>query len=796
MFKGLGTALAVILVGVLLINCGYYAEPESYRAVIFRPEVIENKGLQPFFYSSLSFGESSPNGTKDFDKNCQEWVQELGSGVKRKDVNFILYKIPLEFFFELYKEDKLEEVLEGNTFIAALAKKPEMMAYLIYSKQCELVHYMSNAYHLTYWGEAMNVPDLKEMIAKAQEGIDNSKSKFLQKRYAFQLLKNTWLDSQNVVECAHLVDIHFTSPDKSGSILDSWAYIFRAYETSIKGDTAEANYILSKTFHASDYRKIRALQAFSNRDQHVEMATTFCKNDPERSVIYAMSAFSQPGKALNEIKLVFSKDNGSEYLPTLIAREINKLEDWLYTPWLSGFDPAVFNYSTLDSEPQDNTHFVKKNYAKDASYLGTFKTFVESVAAKSSNKNFYNLALAQLCILSNNNAEAQKRLSNIASNAPEGILLQKATAELLIKSKTENIESPEIQKEMGNSLAFLSKNLSSTESNKKVLNAVNMFLSKQYQTKGNIPMAALFYHKSEMHKSEYAGWPASVDEGDFSYIDANSISFYWYLAYLNEHASPEQITSFISLIENPKQNELITYLCKQPLASKNAYLDLKATKLFNSDKLEEAYEAIKNVPDSFWMKEYEFNHYLDESPFIGVRDNGKVVRKTEPYLPSKKKFLKDLIAYKKAFEEAPEKNLEKGLYVANAYYNTTWFGNSWMYATYGQSVMDAPSGKNKTFEDNYFYCRKAAAYYKKVVSSIKPDTDPELASFIHFMAYLCDRNQTLFLPSSTASVDELLAKFIKKGHVSLEAIHLKYKNTSTYGYLSTCPAFKDYVSSF
>ncbi len=82
------------------------------------------------------------------------------------------------------------------------------------------------------------------------------------------------------------------------------------------------------------------------------------RNEHEKNVIQAMKAFNYPGRSLSILKRIYGSEPGYKELPFLLAREVNKVEDWLLTSKVTDFGmPAVYldsvgfndNYAYLDN---------------------------------------------------------------------------------------------------------------------------------------------------------------------------------------------------------------------------------------------------------------------------------------------------------------------------------------------------------------------------------------------------------------------------------------------------------------
>ncbi len=132
---------------------------------------------------------------------------------------------------------------------------------------------------------------------------------------------------------------------------------------------------MSRVFDQSTFNRKYCLLDFGAAS--LQKILPLAANDHERTVLYAMRAFRDPGRTLHNIKFIYNREPGYKELSFLILREINKTEDWLLTNKVTGFGPASYNRFMIDYEPD-----LKENYKRDIAYTRELYDFVKLMLAE------------------------------------------------------------------------------------------------------------------------------------------------------------------------------------------------------------------------------------------------------------------------------------------------------------------------------------------------------------------------------------------------------------------------------
>ncbi len=802
--------ITVFSSGVLLISSGFRAQacmevelPEAYRISMFRAEVEGMSSFSQFYYSASLLPDYFANpSSKDRKQNCLEWKKELNNKPLMSDIYAILYKVNPDMFVYAYNEKSLDDIFEGNTFVTELLL-PENKNFLIYLVLAKAAEYHEN-YESDLW-RTIDYLDSKRfknnLISWFYSRYKDENSEFLKQRYAYQLAR-LFCETGNYEKCISLYDDNFKGSQDS-TIIEPWTLLYKALALDETGDKIEANYFYAQVFSRCDEKKLRSYQCFNTTLYCYSNSLLLAKTNAEKIPIIALFCFHNPGPALDKLKEIFALDPDSRYLAPLIMREVNKLEDWIVTPSLTSGTPSVSLDSTYDSyNYRSKAKWEKakqKNLLRDKQYLVSVIDFLTTMYATSKGEmhDYLAVCIAHLWLLDDNLLKSSAYLDAVSKDASKSILFQKYVDGLLINIGSGDLNSNAVKESLGTQLIYLQKEAKTSTTLFKTLYSIVLKLSIKYEKLGNYAMAGLLKNKSEALEYEYF----SNSDFAFLYNNENVQPYYNYsaISYFDDYAKPSDIDTVLRIITKP-ETSLDTFACTQKLTCLNAYKDLKGTLAFRMDSLQLAYKTFSGIPDTFYLKESDFKKELNEDTYLP-----KIWPQTRnfKYKFSKAKFVKQLIDLEK---EAATNRAKAGadyLKLANAYFNCTYWGNSWMMFSYYQSFYYYQNdswqsylteGKNlrKKYNSIYFECSKAITYYYKALYSTK---NYEITAKALFMLYACNYSASCYRSSGYAW-DEKTDKKNKITSPFLKLLCLNYRNTRTFEDISSnCSTVKDYAET-
>jgi len=752
--------------------CGWSVSPETSRLVLFKAQREGFFKLTPFYYSADYYYSTNTVSGVDQELNCLEWQKKLGNQINPKDVHTILYETDAEQFENDFESKSLKKAFEKNTFIEALLlpKNKAFLNYILFAKKLE---YNSNTdvkweswEQVGYHSKDHKLADLENFEKK----IKTAKDAFLKQRYAFLILRYSFY-AQDKNEVIRLYDTYFA--ENKNTILEPWALYYKALCID---DLPLQNYLLSKVFATCEEKSFAVLQHYNRKLTAETLA--LAQNNEERSVILSIESFRNPGPDLKTIKEVYELSPNSLNLSFLIGREINKLEDWIFTPQYTtnGSPSVVFDGM---SWYENYAKAKEENFNKDILYLRELEYFLIAIREQTSGeqKEYITAAIAQLCFMDDDIELGKKYTNMISDKANASIQMQKNIQLALVSLKQDDLKNETVQNQLFKYFDSV-ENLVETDSGLfKNLYSLYRIASGEFYKKNDRVIAGLLMMKSDLkNEGEYSGY-------------YNTPYFYNYIGYFERTATVEDVDKLIALQQKEDKTPFEKYICSGTIAPNvDYYKDLKGTIAFRNNDLELAYETFSSMPKDFWEKNYSFGDFLNENPFTP-----KILQKQEErkfdYRFNKAEFIAKLIQLKK------QNTASSNLQLANAYFNVSYLGNSWMMVAYdwtsGESYIDYVYGDNsekeKTYQKgNYYSLTMAKMYYEKALKMSKNKNEKALASLMIFECNYYNHYANII------SVEEEEKNPFRAGKELVDFYSL-YKTTPTFKKYN-CPLLESFIN--
>jgi hypothetical protein len=721
----------------VLTACGWFENSETTRLALFKAEINGMIPFRPFYYSAENYNtfESDPKKNDNI-RNCKEWQDKLGKSVILDDIYKILYDTDPEIFQQAYEDKNLTVLFHENSFIKELSKTENihLLEYIRFSKELEYFNFKSYGKWESWDDEKTTWYNAYEVEFKSNYSYIDEKIKendlFLKTRYAFQKIKICFYNKEyNLVK--QLYQEHFET-SKTTSILLPWAMLYYAMSEDLTKNSIKANYLYSLVFDKCDSKKYVAMQWFNKQPQIIRQTLSYATNDFEKANILSMACLRNPGPALKQIKECESLGLGNNYFTTLIAREINKIEDWILTPNLTEYPPSV---QFSDEWYLNMASAKEKNLKKDKTYLREFKAYLIECHKNSKDelRDFISLAIAHLCFINDELEIGKKYCSLIRPNACNDIQIQKNVELCLIKLKAENILTNSVQNEISQELKYIELIAKNNFEYYKTLYSLTRIISKEFKQKNNNAIAGLLFMHSERYKEKYE------DQKNEYYEEPFYEYYYWPIAYFDRYATINDMDELIALILKNNKTHFQNYLTEQYLPNTNVYKDLEATIAFRNNDISLTEQILKTIPSDFWENNYEFANYLNEDPFFPKR-LAYAQKRNFNYHFNKYEFIKKLNSLLKNVNK--NKNADDYLQLGHVFYNCSYWGNSWMMTCYGKGSeeefyysSDYQFGSNFKQrrgyqEGNYFKCTIAKKYYEKALEFAKNDEQRAMASLM------------------------------------------------------------------
>ena len=765
------STLLLVLSFQVSFACGWSVSPETSRLALFKAQREGFFKLTPFYYSADNYFSTNTISDADQRLNCLEWKNKLGNNINPNDVYVILYETDSEQFETAYENKTLNKVFEKNTFIKTLLlpKNKQFLNYILFAKKLE---YNSNTdVKWESWGQiGYESKDHKlAEVTDFEKKISSAKDPFLKQRYAFLILRYSFYDA-DPKEVIRLYDTYFEQNKKT--ILEPWALYYKALCVENK---ILQNYLLSKVFNSCEEKSFAVLQHYDRKLTAETLA--LAQNDEERSVILAIESLRNPAPDLKSIKEIYELSPNSLFLSFLIGREVNKLEDWIFTPqYTNNGSPSVTFSDTNWYE--DYAKAKAENFNKDILYLRELGYFLISIREQTSGeqKDYITAAIAQLCFIDDQIDEGKKYTSMISNKANASIQMQKNIQLALVSLKQDDLKNEKVQNQLYNYFNSVENLIETDNGLFKNLYSLYRIASDEFYKKGDGAVAGLLSMKADIK-----------NEGE--YVSYNNPYFYSYIGYFDRKATIDDVDRLMALQQKTNKTPFEKYICSGTIAPDiNYYKDLKGTIAFRNNNLELAYQTFSSMPKDFWEKNYEFKDYLNENPFTP-----KILQKQEErkfdYRFNKTDFIAKLIQLKK------QNTASSNLQLAHAYFNVSYLGNSWMMTAYdwssGGSYVDYVYGENtekeKKYQNgNYHNLKMAKMYYEKAFKMSKNNNEKAMASLMIFECNYYNHYADL------VSTEEEEKNPFKAGK-ELVNFYSIYKTTPTFKKYN-CPLLKSFIN--
>ena len=745
-----------------VFSCGFYETEADYQAMMFRAMLPGMRSLHPFNYTTSSnyyqFGReelSTDLNQNDRFRNCSEWLAVCDKSVFIQDIYEIQYKTDGNLFVKVYSENSWQENFPNNSFITFLVKKEnkELLDYMLFAKKMELTEFNESRFEdwnkaprSWWWGDSVlsddEIDNVKnELLELAQTRLAKASSTFLKQRYAFQVCRLKY-QLGKAHDVSEIFNQYFGKIDPN-NLMSIWTGFFTGM--SFPSDSDDCHKYLIQTFTYSDEKKLRCVELFDD-NYDPDLLTK-----SEQSMAIVMRTLRNPGRVVDRIRNAYALDKDNKYIPFLVLREVNKLEDWMITPLfykkysITYTDIFTCPYKKLYDEEDYYSDIQKlraENILTDKQYLNELKLFLIEILpqTKGETKDFYAISLAHLCLLQENPVEANKYLSQVSDKANPTIKLQQKLETIWLAIKTQNIQSEKFKKTFTDNIVYLEKVSSPGYDNKGMLYTITLSLANEYLKKNDHVYGNLMRLKSiTYHYPDYEGWCPVEDED--TYIEEYRSGYtYSTIEFFDYNATTSDIDQLIALLEKKDKTPFEKYMCHQSLAPINAYKDLKGTLAFRENNLPLAYETFSSMPEDYWQGSngLSFSTYLNEDPFEPKGLRGYICRNFD-YQFNKAEFVKQLMDLQQQAETDPKNRVDYYIKLGNAYFNTSYFGNAWMmnryrwssgYEYYADNMECLPQ-----WYRNYLTAAIARQYFEKALKEAVNDEQRAYASLMLYYIY-------------------------------------------------------------
>ncbi|MCZ2100885.1 MAG: hypothetical protein LC107_05050 [Chitinophagales bacterium] len=403
----------ILIVFFISIACGGYFNIIEYYS-LFYPEVSNRpENAQVYFFTEYyPYGEDYNYNYKMLDKQKEIIVDEWFHYFNKK------------FSKEVLKEEIYTNPVLSPEFVNSLEKSGynDALQYFVDTKKLDktIKPRAIDSWHIQ---EKTNAVAIKSMVGSLEKKIIQSKDKFIQERYLFQLLKA------------------YGSIDAYDQIIA----LYIKYNKKVYGNTIVSDLLASRYagafYHLNEFDKSYYLfaQVFNDRP-HVahyargsarsydipfsEKALQYCANDTEKANVYSFLALQNDHNVVHALEKVFQYNPNHKMLELICTRAINQIEHYYFER------DFYTNYKLIDDESQFS---MSKVQAKgQISKLQKIITQISQTKPREA-LDFYHLANSYLYYLTGEYTIAQNHLAQVKNiNNLKNTTKQKWVLELVL----------------------------------------------------------------------------------------------------------------------------------------------------------------------------------------------------------------------------------------------------------------------------------------------------------------------------------------------------------------------------
>jgi hypothetical protein len=647
----------LILVNNILFACGYYPNGEATRISLYNPAIFGYGPYSDFYYSADLFSFKEDLTHKEFTlQNNKLWFDYCREKVDIKSIDIAVYQLT---------ESDINEH-SRNKMIRYLYKKKDYDAlnYLRFAKSCESF----NTRLEDPWGrkESFAIQKRTALINRAIGLAEKVQNEILKKRYTFLAIRLAWYNHH-----FDKMQMMFTSMFErttNKDIIYYWSLYFKSFADK---DEARVNFALAQVFANAHDKRFVCHERYKSKVS-VEQALKFALTDTEKANVYLLYGIEKPDKALPYLQKMYSLNPASEGLSFLLLREINKIEDYVFTPYYTLFQPSLPN-GYLGKKADTSTRQTLDRAERDRLYAQEVLQFINAVdLQKVDNPFFWQCSKAYLQFITRDYNSCLALVNQ----------LEKSTSDKAIINQLKIIKALALTANQENNTAVVlvetQKTILANQKNRQFIFAIG----KELEYLGNTTDAALLYAKLDNFSDETTPvfWK-TLKNKKHTYNDY----YYDYLNYIDAVYTPKETQLLIDDIQKNKRNKGGFSLFKYAGTKKEItrLYDLLGTKYIRQNKLENALEAFAKMDNMYWSQTYsawddQYN-VINNNPFYSLKYTPTFIKIKDRIRLNKCTITEQLISY---LQKAENKNeIDRDYYyflVANAYYNMGREGNAWM----------------------------------------------------------------------------------------------------------------------
>lgn len=668
---------------------------DFYR--FYEPEFSHLQEFKPFHFTfDRLYDYALLEDSTSQAANLKAWQQYLGPGIKRNDIEAVVYKLSADELVQI-KSQPNGSVATGyasNGLVAEwrTGKRLDVLHYLILAHQAEPYCFYDDP-----WSDPpRDTKGIESVIETAKSGSKSSTDPFLKLRYAYQAVRLQQYAGMHVEATETYRQL--AQPNLKGDpLIAQWAMCHYAGCLRALDMEAEAAYTFSRVFDQCPSRRIHAWYGWRILSDDIwEAVQAKCKDNHEMATVFFLRGYASEADPMEDMRQIHELDPGSKLLDVLLLREINKLEN------------DLLGYPFTADKPLSKR--LNSGMAND------LQSFVEEVMAggRMHDRNVWQLAHVYLHFLKGDIARATAELGEKqAQLSAEGQLKARVMNLIFHIASLQKVDRS-VENTIFKDFTNLSAKIPQEEADE-----LGKFRDDAF--------AWLYEAQGEPAKALLArgqGWQLAETPIHLDVVN-DMIAF----------DAKDDKTLY--------EKELLSRMGDEK-TRKDWLLEIKGTALLAKNLVPEAIRVFQQISEAYRANSPSFQ--LRADPFRVVTTDVVNCEDCGAGKYSKLSFAEAIMDLQKKLMSEPAKTVEYNMLLGNAYYNTTYFGAAWNAKDFQRSggswgylgvQSDWYQFNRDTFEE-IVDMSLAKDYYMK---ALKASKDKEMAALAAFMVAKCELNQ-------------------------------------------------------
>ena len=691
-----------------IIGCGPGIDPYDYYTSFFNPDISENTNLRSFYYTGYSFLYDETEPLKTTVVLAEEWKKYCDNKVTIEDAKKFVMSFAAEDVARLYQNINNNKNLpipdsvktNGMTKYFTEQRDLEALGYIIYAKNVE--PFVTGEYESWELIKRDSVT-MDKLIKNGQQLYTAAKSDIFKLKYAYQITRLAFYSNNH--DAAIKFYDELILPNKSSSVLQPLSLALKAGALFHNGKKKEAAYIYSKVFTMTNAKKISNYQSFRwaldagvDRNEYLQL----CKSNTEKAnmlALFALGGIENENETIAEITKI---DPYNLALETIVAREINKLEETYFTPALNKKAGNNLFYYTWVEMASDSSLNAGQKKVKNLENI-----LVALAAANKNKEGIYKTAAAYCALMVKDFVTANQYLLE----AKKCHLSAKENDQWMLTNLLQSINE--------------SKSINAKKE-EKILPSLKWLLQKAYTEKGetrgynnvyhwklfyrNIMTEAIakkFHAQGDIYKEALAIGSADKVYNNGNYVSKN---------FLHNQTDIKDVLKLYNLMTAKKTGLFNIFLIKNNALKVNDITEFVGTAYLRNYDYKKTIEWL--LKSGAGKKDTIF-----KSAFIELMYDAEERFSSETITTSKLSFAKEMLRIQ-LLANTDKKNAAKYFYkLATGIYNMTYYGHAWELVHYYRSGSDGyfiPANGTE-FQKQYYGCYEAHDMFKKSMDASKDD---------------------------------------------------------------------------